>query len=117
MAILIVYDPFLALLSFAVLPFVIVGSVVFGSRRRMRTGGPVRRSARSARSCRRCSPACAWCARSGREDRHLARYGELNEENRQANLATVHLNAAYFPAIEFASSLATVLVLGVGAWR
>ncbi len=50
----------------------------------------------------------------GREDRHLRRYAELNEDNRRANMATVHLNAAYFPAIEFASSLATVLVLAVG---
>ncbi len=50
----------------------------------------------------------------GREDRHLQRYAELNALNRDANMATVHLNAAYFPAVEFASALATVLVLAVG---
>ena len=42
------------------------------------------------------------------------RFAELNERNREANLTTVYLNAAYFPAVEFVSSLATVMVIVFG---
>src|SRR5205807_2755287 len=50
----------------------------------------------------------------GQEPRHLRRFAELNEENRQANLKTVYLNAAYFPAVELMSALATVGILVFG---
>jgi ABC-type multidrug transport system fused ATPase/permease subunit len=39
------------------------------------------------------------------EPRHAARFAELNEENRQANMRTVNLNAAYFPGVELLSAL------------
>src|SRR3954462_6370559 len=48
------------------------------------------------------------------EPRHRARFAERNESNRAANLVTVNLNAAYFPAVEFVSSVATVAILFVG---
>ena len=41
------------------------------------------------------------------EQRHLDRFAELNEENRGANMKTVHLNAAYFPGVELMSALVT----------
>ena len=44
----------------------------------------------------------------GQEPRHRARFAELNERNRDANMTTVYLNAAYFPAVELVSALATV---------
>ena len=50
----------------------------------------------------------------GQEPRHEARFAQLNEENRQANMKTVYLNAAYFPAVEFASALITVVILLYG---
>jgi ABC-type multidrug transport system fused ATPase/permease subunit len=50
----------------------------------------------------------------GQEPRHIERFRELNEENRAANMTTVKLNAAYFPAVEFLSALVTVEILVVG---
>jgi ABC-type multidrug transport system fused ATPase/permease subunit len=50
----------------------------------------------------------------GQEPKHMARFQELNEENRQANMTTVKLNAAYFPAVEFLSSLVTIEILIIG---
>jgi ABC-type multidrug transport system fused ATPase/permease subunit len=50
----------------------------------------------------------------GQEPRHIARFAELNEENRDVNMTTVNLNAAYFPAVEFLSALVTVEILAVG---
>jgi ATP-binding cassette subfamily B protein len=48
------------------------------------------------------------------ERRHEARFAELNEENRAANMTTVNLNAAYFPAVELLSALATAGIVLYG---
>jgi ATP-binding cassette subfamily B protein len=48
------------------------------------------------------------------EQRHLDRFAELNDENREANMTTVNLNAAYFPAVELLSGVATAGILLYG---
>jgi ATP-binding cassette subfamily B protein len=48
------------------------------------------------------------------ERRHEAVFAELNEENRDANMKTVNLNAAYFPSVELLSSLVTAAILLYG---
>jgi ABC-type multidrug transport system fused ATPase/permease subunit len=48
------------------------------------------------------------------EPRHLARFNELNEDNYDANMKTVRLNAAYFPGVELLSALATAGILLYG---
>jgi ABC-type multidrug transport system fused ATPase/permease subunit len=50
----------------------------------------------------------------GRERGHLQRFTELGDDNRAANMKTVYLNAAYFPAVEYLSTAAIVIVLLVG---
>jgi ABC-type multidrug transport system fused ATPase/permease subunit len=50
----------------------------------------------------------------GQEPRHRARFAELNEINRAANMTTVNLNAAYFPFVEFLSAVATFALLLIG---
>ena len=50
----------------------------------------------------------------GQEPRHRARFVELNQINRAANMTTVNLNAAYFPFVEFLSSVATFALLLIG---
>jgi ABC-type multidrug transport system fused ATPase/permease subunit len=51
------------------------------------------------------------------EPRHLKRMSALNEENRAANMATVYLNAAYFPAVELLSAVGTAVILLYGGYR
>jgi ABC-type multidrug transport system fused ATPase/permease subunit len=51
------------------------------------------------------------------EERHVARMGELNELNRQANMKTVYLNASYFPAVELLSALGTAVILLYGGYQ
>ena len=53
----------------------------------------------------------------GREDRHVARMTELNEANREANMRTVYLNAAYFPAVELLSAIGTAAILLYGGYQ
>jgi ABC-type multidrug transport system fused ATPase/permease subunit len=51
------------------------------------------------------------------EGRHVERMGALNEENRAANMRTVYLNAAYFPAVELLSAIGTAVILLYGGYR
>jgi ATP-binding cassette subfamily B protein len=53
----------------------------------------------------------------GQEERHKARLAELNAEYRDVNMRTVVLNAAYFPAVELLSALATAAILLYGGTR
>jgi ABC-type multidrug transport system fused ATPase/permease subunit len=48
------------------------------------------------------------------EPRHEAVFSDLNEENRAANMKTVNLNAAYFPAVELLSAFVTAGILLYG---
>jgi ABC-type multidrug transport system fused ATPase/permease subunit len=48
------------------------------------------------------------------ERRHEGVFSDLNEENRAANMKTVNLNAAYFPAVELLSALVTAGILLYG---
>ena len=41
----------------------------------------------------------------------------LNEENRAANMRTVYLNAAYFPAVELLSAIGTAVILLYGGYQ
>jgi ATP-binding cassette, subfamily B, bacterial len=53
----------------------------------------------------------------GQERRHVERFADLNTANRDANMTTVYLNAAYFPGVELLSSLVTVGILLVGGFQ
>jgi ABC-type multidrug transport system fused ATPase/permease subunit len=53
----------------------------------------------------------------GREEGHLARMSELNDENRRANLRTVYLNASYFPAVELLSAIGTAAIILYGGYQ
>jgi ATP-binding cassette subfamily B protein len=48
------------------------------------------------------------------EPRHLRRFAELNDDNRDANMKTVNLNAAYFPAVELLSAVVQAGILLYG---
>ena len=114
LVILFVLDARLAALTLIVVPFLAAGSVLFRIA--------------SADAYRITREKIAWITSYlqetlsgvrlvrafGQEPRHLKRFAELNEENRQANLKTVYLNAAYFPAVELMSALATVGILVFG---
>jgi ABC-type multidrug transport system fused ATPase/permease subunit len=112
--ILLVMDAHLALLTFAVLPFLIAGGIAFriassgayrATRERIATiTGYLQESLSGIRVIRAFA----------QERAHLERFGYLNDRNRAANMTTVYLNAAYFPAVELLSALVTVEILAVG---
>jgi ATP-binding cassette subfamily B protein len=53
----------------------------------------------------------------GQEPRHESRFAELNADNREANMTTVRLNAAYFPAVELLSGLAVAGIVLYGGYQ
>ncbi len=112
--ILIVLDPYLALLTFVALPILAVGAVAFRiasadayrlTREKIATiTGYLQETLSGIRVVRA----------FGQEREHIRRFMDLNDENRDANMTTVKLNAAYFPAIELLSALVTVEILVIG---
>ena len=112
--ILIVLDLELALLTFLVFPLLALGSLAFRIV-----------SANAYRATReKVAAITAYLQESlsgirvvrtfAQERRHLDRFDELNEDNYDANMKTVYLNASYFPAVELMSALATAGILLYG---
>jgi ABC-type multidrug transport system fused ATPase/permease subunit len=115
--ILLVLDLELALLTFLVFPVLALGSLAFRIV-----------SANAYRATReKVAAITAYLQETlsgirvvrtfAQEPRHLERFDELNEENYDANMKTVHLNAAYFPAVELLSAVATAGILLYGGMQ
>jgi ATP-binding cassette subfamily B protein len=115
--ILLTFDVELALICFAVIPIMAVGSFVFrlasadAYRRTRETIGAITAHLQESLSGIRVVKSFAG------EPRARSRFDALNTANRDANQVTVRLNAAYFPAVELVSALATVAVLLVGGMQ
>jgi ATP-binding cassette subfamily B protein len=112
--ILIVLDPHLALLTFIVLPFLLLGGVAF----RIASADAYRLTREKIAAItgylQETLSGIRVVRAFAQERAHLARFAALNNENRQANMKTVYLNAAYFPAVELLSALVTVEILVIG---
>jgi ABC-type multidrug transport system fused ATPase/permease subunit len=112
--ILVALDLQLALLTFLILPVVMIGSFAFR----------VVSASAYARTRETIAAITSYLQESlsgirivrafGQEPRHRRRFAALNDDNRAANMTTVYLNAAYFPAVELLSALATVGILIYG---
>jgi ABC-type multidrug transport system fused ATPase/permease subunit len=115
--ILIAYDLPLALVTFVTFPLLAIASVIF----RIASAGAYRltreKIANITAYLQETLSGVRVVRSFGREERHLARMTELNEENRDANLRTVYLNAAYFPAVELLSAVGTAVILLFGGYR
>jgi ATP-binding cassette subfamily B protein len=107
----------LALLTFLILPALAIGGLLFriasadAYRRTRETIGSITAYLQETLSGIR-------VVRSfGQEPRHMRRFAQLNDRNRAANMTTVKLNAAYFPAVELVAALATVGILAFGGYQ
>ena len=115
--ILLFLDPVLALITFITFPILAIGSVIF----RIASAGAYRLTRE------RIADITAYLQESlsgvrvirsfGSEARHVSRMDELNALNQQANMKTVHLNAAYFPAVELLSAIGTGAILLFGGYQ
>jgi ABC-type multidrug transport system fused ATPase/permease subunit len=113
-AILLTLDPQLALITFCVFPFLAAGSLWF----RLASAGAFRRTRETIGAITAYLQETLSGIRVVRsfaqEPFHEARFAELNAGNREANMTTVRLNAAYFPAVEMLSGVAVAGIVAYG---
>jgi ABC-type multidrug transport system fused ATPase/permease subunit len=115
--IMLALDVPLALVTFLTFPVLAVGSVIF----RIASSDAYRRTRE------RIADITAYLQETlsgvrvvrtfGRERQHVERMTELNDANRQANMKTVYLNAAYFPAVELLSAIGTAAIIVYGGYQ
>ncbi len=112
--ILLALDVQLALVTFLTFPILLVASLVF----RIASAGAYRMTREKIADItaylQETLSGIRVVRTFGREDRHVARMTELNEANREVNLRTVQLNAAYFPAVELLSAIGTAAIILYG---
>jgi ABC-type multidrug transport system fused ATPase/permease subunit len=115
--IMLILDVQLALVTFLTFPLLAVASLVF---RIVSTGAykATREKIAAITAYLQETLSGVRVVRSfGQEPRHKDRMTELNEENREANMKTVYLNAAYFPAVELLSAVGTSVILLYGGYQ
>jgi ABC-type multidrug transport system fused ATPase/permease subunit len=115
--ILLLLDLQLALVTFVTFPLLAVGSVAF----RVASSGAYRltreKIANITAYLQETLSGVRVVRSFAQESRHLERMSVLNEENRAANMTTVYLNAAYFPAVELLSAIGTSVILLFGGYQ
>ena len=115
--ILIVLDPKLALLTFAIFPLLAGGSLWF----RLASAGAFRRTRETIGAITAYLQETLSGIRVVRsfaqEPRHEERFALFNEDNREANMVTVRLNALYFPAVEMLSGVAMAAIVLYGGFQ
>ena len=113
-AILLFLDAQLALVTFAVFPVLLIATVIF----RLSSANAYRltreKIALVTAYLQETLSGVRVVRAFGQEPRHKSRFSELNHANRVANMRTVNLNAAYFPAVELLSAVATAVILLYG---
>jgi len=113
-AILLVLDVKLALITFLTFPLLAIASVVF----RVVSAGTYRatreRIAAVTAYLQETLSGVRVVRSFGQEPRHEAEMTALNEANRDVNMKTVYLNASYFPAVELLASVGTAVILLYG---
>jgi len=115
--VLLYLDIDLALLTFCVVPFVAGASLWF----RLISAGAFRRTRETIGSItgylQETLSGIRVVRSFGQEPVHEARFAELNEDNREANMVTVRLNATYFPGVEMLSGLALAVIVLYGGYQ
>ncbi len=112
--ILLLQDVKLALITFLTFPLLLLASLVF----RIVSAGAYKATRE------RIAAVTAYLQESlsgvrvvrsfGQEPRHVDELTALNEANREVNMKTVYLNAAYFPAVELLAAIGTSVILLYG---
>jgi len=116
-AILLVIDPGLALITFLTFPLLAIGSVIF----RIASANAYRltreKIANITAYLQETLSGVRVVRSFGQEPRHIDEMARLNEENRAVNMRTVYLNASYFPAVELLSAIGTAAILLFGGYQ
>jgi ABC-type multidrug transport system fused ATPase/permease subunit len=113
-AIMVSMSPRLALLTFLVLPLMVLATVLFSRRARGAFRLTRRRVAALVGNLAENIEGMRIIQAFAQEEAMAERFDEVNDANRQANIAAVRLSYIFLPSIEFLSVLATAVVLYFG---
>ncbi len=114
---LIITDPFLALIGFSVGPALIFINYTYQRRMRQVAARAQRLRAEVADIAHESFDAALVVKTLGREGAEVGRFGERSEELRDRMVEVGRLRAAFDPFIEALPNIGILAVLAVGAWR
>ncbi len=114
---LLITDPFLALIGFAVGPALMIVNYTFQRRMRAVAAKAQRLRAEVADIAHESFDAALVVKTLGREDAEVGRFGERSEALRDRMVEVGRLRAVFDPVIEALPSIGILAVLAVGAWR
>jgi ABC-type multidrug transport system fused ATPase/permease subunit len=117
LGVLLYLDVRLALVTFAIVPVLALGSLWF----RIVSAGAFRRTRETIGAItaylQETLSGIRVVRTFGQEPRHEAQFALLNQDNRDANMRTVKLNASYFPAVEMLSGVALAVIVLYGGYQ
>jgi len=113
-AVMISMSPTLALLTFSVLPVMVVITNLFTRRSRVAFRETRARIAAVIGNLAESITGMRVIQAFAQEESSLARFEALNKANREANIRAVSLNFIFNPIVEFLSMVATAIVLWFG---
>ena len=114
---LLVTDPFLALIGFAVGPALMVANYVYQRRMRAVAASAQRIRAEVADIAHESFDAALVVKTLGREDAEVGRFGERSDALRERMVEVGRLRAIFDPLIDALPSIGILGILTVGSWR
>ncbi len=114
---LVLADPFLALIGFAVGPALLAANFIFQRKMRAVAASAQQLRAEVADIAHESFDAALVVKTLGREDAEVGRFGERSEALRDRMVEVGRLRAVFDPLIEALPSIGILAVLAVGAWR
>ncbi len=110
------YDWQLALVAFAIFPFLAVATAVF----RVTSASAYRRTrekvANVLAALQETISGIRVVQGFGRQEPAEREFRAVNDEYREANMRTIRISSVYFPVVEFLTAVGTALVLLFGGW-
>lgn len=114
---LVITDPFLAMIGFAVGPAIMASNVLYQRRMRAVAASAQRLRAEVAEIAHESFDAALVVKTLGREDIEVGRFGASSDALRDRMVEVGRLRAAFDPIMEALPNVGILAVLAVGAWR
>ena len=114
---LLVTDPFLALVGFSILPAIMANNLFYQRKMRIAAATAQRIRAEVAEVAHESFDAALVVKTLGREEREASRFGDLSDRLRYSMVEVGKLRAVFDPVMEALPTIGVLAVAGVGAWR
>ena len=114
---LVVTDPFLALVGFSIMPAIMINNLFYQRKMRIAAASAQRIRAEVAEVAHESFDAALVVKTLGREESEATRFGNLSDNLRYSMVGLGKLRAVFDPIMEALPTIGVLAVVGVGAWR